>query len=484
MKKKDWMEAYSRSLEAVTRIGEKLEFIIGFNVNIDAVRHVDKSVIEKLASSVSLSKVLGKISDPPLRVESLEDFLAGLLVCIRDGIGEEWIITNERVSAELERLLGWDERRMGGQGGNMSNVLARLGHRVVVNAPSLPKQQAELFHSENIAIPVPTSGGIVFKHPREAVRPGDTPLIHWISEFKKGFSVKLGDLFIEAPRDNRFIASFDDVNTRLLLAPGFREGSVMKAEDAAAAIVSGYHLLRETYPTGETCESVIKQVRELISEWKKVNPELLIHAEMGFTSSCRVRKAILDAVFPRVDSVGFNEVELRMFNSPDHTTFPASYSAPELYLEAKSVLEKHNLKRVFVHTREYSMSILKQEYGVNLEEELASLLFGALIAATLASTGTPTLSSAREILRSKELTVCEDGIREHEKLALLLDSEGECGYESFLELGFAEGDPGVVFIPSLISKRVKATVGLGDAICSATLAGESLLRRSSKLRSH
>lgn len=364
----------------------------------------------------------------------------------------------------------------------MSNVLARLGHRVVVNVPSLPKQQAELFHSENIAIPVPTSEGVVFKHPREAVRPGDTPLIHWIYEFKKGFSVNLGELFIEAPRDNRFIASFDDVNTRLLLAPGFWEGSVMKAGDAAAAIVSGYHLLRETYPDGETCASVIKQVRELINEWKSVNPELLIHAEMGFTSSCKVRKTILSAVFPCVDSVGFNEVELQMFSSPDSTTLPSSYSAPELYFKARDMLEKHHLKRVFVHTREYSMSILKQEYGVRLEEELTSLLFGALIAATLASTGVPTLNSARETLRSRELAVCEDGIREHEKLASLLDSEGECSYDSFLKLGFAEGDPGVVFIPSLISKRVKATVGLGDAICSATLAGESLLKRRSKLR--
>ncbi|MBS7287264.1 MAG: hypothetical protein KIH01_00555 [Candidatus Freyarchaeota archaeon] len=481
MRRKRWVEAYSRSLETVAQASRSLKFIVGFNVNIDAVKHVCREDVERLMRHVSPSEVAKRIFNLPMKVDSLEDFLAGFFICVRDGVGGEWIITSSDVSRKLEKLLGWDEMRMGGQGGNMTNILARLGHRVIPNVPSLPSQQADLFYDENVVIPVPTDRGVTFKHPREATRPGDPLLIHWISEFKRGLSVSLGDLSFEAPRDNRFIATFDEVNARLQIAPGFWEGSILEAKEAVAAAVSGYHLLREKYLNGETCWDVAGRTTHLIREWRSVNPELTIHAEMGFTSSSEVRKAVLSLVFPHVDSVGVNETELHMFHSPTHTKPLSSYSAPELYLKARGLIEKYRLKRVFVHTREYSISIIKQSYGVHPEEEFMALLFGALLAATLADTGTPpTISKAREAMKLGRFEVSEDGIREHEKLASLLDSEGEANYKFFLEHGFVEGDPGVVFVPSMIAREIKATVGLGDTICSGALAGEQLLKSSGK----
>ncbi|MBS7248918.1 MAG: ADP-dependent glucokinase/phosphofructokinase [Candidatus Jordarchaeales archaeon] len=480
MRRKKWVEAYSHSLEALARAREKLKFIVGFNVNIDAVKHVTRRDVERIMRHVSLSEVVKKVFSPPMKVESLEDFLAGLLLCLKEGIGEEWIITSSAISKKLEEVLGWDETRMGGQGGNMSNVLASLGQIAITNVPSLPSNQAELFYDENVLVPILTGEGVTFRHPREAVRLSDPPLIHWISEFKKGFSVNLDGLSFEAPRDNRFIATFDDVNARLQLAPGFREGSVLEAEDAVAAVVSGYHLLREKYSGGETCWEVLEDVVSLIKEWRSVNPELSIHAEMGFTASCVVRKAILNSVFPNVSSVGVNETELQIFHSPDHAKPLSSYSAPELYLKAKSILDKYRLKRVFIHTREYSMSIVRQSYGVHPEEEFMALLFGASLAATLAATGMPpTISRAKEMM-NKGFEISEDGLREHKKLASLLDTEGEADYKLFVEHGFVYGDPGVVFVPSILVREVKATVGLGDTICSGTLVGEHLLKNARK----
>ncbi len=478
MRKKEWVQAYSRSLDTLARKNRRLKFIVGFNVNIDAIKHVAREDVERIMRHASLSEVVKKVSSPPMKVDSLEDFLAGLLLCLRDGVGEEWIITNGKVSKMLEELLGWDETRMGGQGGNMSNVLARLGQTTITNVPSLPSEQAELFYGENVVVPVLTSEGVNFRHPREAIRPSDPPLIHWISEFRKGVSVDLDGLKFEAPRDNRFIASFDEVNARLQLAPGFWEGSVSEVEEAVAAVVSGYHLLREKYPDGETCWEALKKVISLIRKWRSLNAELTIHAEMGFTGSSEVRKAIVNLVFPNVDSVGVNETELHIFHSPSCVEPLSSYSAPDLYLKAKDILERHRLKRIFIHTREYSMSILRQGYVVCPEEEFMALLFGASLAATLAATGVPpTISKAKEMMIGG-FEISEEGLKEHEKLASFLDTEGETNYRLFLERGFVDGDPGIVFVPSMLVRKVKATVGLGDTICSGTVAGEHVLKHA------
>ncbi len=476
---KIWLKAYDRAIRAISQVNKTLLFMTGFNVNIDAVKHVKKDDIERALRYVSPVEIIKKISEPPMKVNSIEDFLAGLLFCLKEGLGEEWIITNAEVIKKLEGILGWDEVRMGGQGGNMSNVLATLGQIVIPNVPSLPRQQAYLFYDRNVVIPVLIDGKVRFKAPSEAVRPSDPPLIHWISEFRKGLTVRLGDLEFEVPRDNRFIATFDDVNTRLQLAPGFWEGSILRARRAVAAAVSGYHLLMDKYPDGTTCNDALKKIVALIKSWKRINPELAVHAEMGFTTNRNVRKAIISMIFPHVDSIGVNETELYMFHSPIQDKIPNLYSATDLYSKARELMKKHGLKRVFVHTREYSISLLRGSYGICPEKELMALLFGAALAATLAATGKPpTIKDVEKAMRQRAFKISEEGLEEQKKLASFLDSEGETRFRSFIKKGFTDEEPYVIFIPSLLVKNVRATVGLGDTLCAGTLAGEQLLRRN------
>ncbi len=475
-----WSKAYSYALKTAKRVRQRLTFIVGFNVNIDAVKHVNEGDVKRVFNFASPSEVIRKIESPPMEINSLEDFLAGFLLCVRNGLGEEWIIRDAAISHRLKELLGWDSTRMGGQGGNMSNIIAGMGHLAIPNAPSLPQQQADLFHDKNVLIPTLANGEVRFKPPSKAVRSRDEPLIHWIFEFGEGFRVKLGELEVKAPRENRFIATFDDINTRLEIAPGFWEGSMLKVEEASACVVAGYHLLQEVYSDGTTYKEHIERTVSLIKDWKSVNPELTVHAEMGFTASVKVRKGILNLLFPHVDSVGLNESELLQFSFPSRSVDwnSSSYSAPEIYLKARSLMSKYSLKRVFIHTREFSMSLLDDNYKVSPRSELLSLLLGASLAATLAVTGsTPTIEEAERLMKSEALKLSGKGLEEHQKLAVFLESEEGVNGELLLKRGFVEGKPNLVFIPSKLASKLKGTVGLGDSICAGSLVGEHIFEK-------
>jgi ADP-dependent phosphofructokinase/glucokinase len=481
----DWTRKYFQALSDVRgAIGLSRMFITGFNTNIDGLRHVKGEEIERIIAERKLEReIQRKLERPPREIRTFSDVLSGILLCAKTGKGEEWFILDPKIADMNKSIFGYDRLRMGGQCGIMTNVLALLGSRVIPNVVALPPMQAELFTTEGGEIIVPRIEGnrIVFKKPLEAAREKDKVFIHWIFEFDDQFAAKIDEETIRAPVENRFIAPFDDENTKLKIDPAFREGTLEVISRVGTAILSGYHYLQSNYPDGSKPEDHIKNTIDLIKSWREKNPELRIHVEIGFISNNKIRKSILNHVAPNVNSIGLNEGELAdnlyTLGQRNGLEEVRALSAAETYRGVKKIMEKFQLSRIITHNREYSLCLISSLHGIKPQSELHSILFGALLAATLAYTGNfPTIQDAEKALRSGGLKISERALVEHQKLATFLENEEGYSREKFLKEGYTGTEPFIIFAPSNLTEP-RATVGLGDTICSASLAAEEALTR-------
>nr|MDO8079401.1 ADP-dependent glucokinase/phosphofructokinase [Candidatus Freyarchaeota archaeon] len=481
----DWTRKYFQALKEVSEsIGLCRMFITGLNTNIDGLRHVKGEEVERIIAERNLEReIQHKLKHPPREIRTFSDVLAGILFCVKSGEGEEWFIRDPKITEMNKSIFGYDRLRMGGQCGIMTNVLALLNFRVIPNVVALPRIQAELFTTSGGEIIIPRTEGnrIVFKKPLEAVRGNDKTFIHWIFEFDDQFAARINGETVRAPVENRFIATFDDENIKLKIDPAFREGTLEVISRVGTVMLSGYHMLQSNYPDGSKPEDHIKNTIDLIKSWREKNTELRIHSEIGFVADNKIRKSILNLMTPNVNSIGLNEGELAdnlyTLGQRDGLEEIRALSATKTYQGARKIMEKYRLSRVIIHNRDYSLCLISSSHGIKPQSELHSILFGALLAAALAYTGNfPTIKDAEKALRSGELKISEKALKEHQKLATFLENQEDYPKEKFLKDGFTVTEPFTIFIPSNLTEP-RATVGLGDTICSASLAAEEALTR-------
>lgn len=485
MFEEDWTRLYFRALREVTEsIGLCRMFITGLNTNVDGLRRVRGEEVERIIAERKLEReIQSKLKHPPREIRTFSDVLAGILFCAKSGEGEEWFIRNPKIADMNKLIFGYDRLRMGGQCGIMTNVLALLNFKVIPNVVALPPIQAEQFTTKGGEILIPRIEGnqIVFKKPLEAARENDKIFIHWIFEFDDRFAVRINGETVRAPVENRFIATFDEENIKLEIDPAFREGTLEVISRVGTVMLSGYHMLQRNYPDGSNPEAHINNTVDLIKSWREKNPELRIHSEIGFVADNKIRKSILNLLAPHVNSIGLNEGELadNLYTLGQRNGLKEirALSATETYRGARKIMEKYRLTRVLIHNREYSLCLMSSSHGIKPQRELHSILFGALLAATLAYTGNfPTTKEAEKALVSGELKISERALIEHQKLAAFLENEEGPPKEKFLKEGYTEIEPFIIFVPSNLTQP-RATVGLGDTICSASLAAEEALTR-------
>jgi ADP-dependent phosphofructokinase/glucokinase len=146
--------------------------------------------------------------------------------------------------------------------------------------------------------------------PAQVAAPEQAKALHMIIEYPKGLRVKVGGTEFETPRANRFIAGWNPANSQLRINESFKRGLTARADEFGHFIISGFHILAETYPDGSTYKECLLPVAEFCRELKAVNPDLRMHYEFASIASPLIRKGILDWVLPAVDSLGLNEVEM------------------------------------------------------------------------------------------------------------------------------------------------------------------------------
>lgn len=398
-----------------------MNVICAYPVNLDAVHNVRGEEIASLAR--------GLVPEAKERITSREDLISALLFCMQEGSGGELLIEGERVASLIESSFQW-LYRLGGNAGIMANVLATLGALPVLNAPALSRRMAGMLHP---AVRVPVSGSL--KEPLIAA--GETEMVHFVLQFTEGETVTALKRSIVAPKDNRLIATFDPLNSRLCSSPDFDAYCLDRIDDFDGAIVSGFHLV----PLSRYQE-IFEQKIAQIESWRKARPGLYIHAEMGNFQQTRIMEHLL----PRlpVDSLGMNEDELAAVAG----TRPGWQG---ILKAAEHLRHDLDLFRVCVHTGDLILSVMRG--SMPPEDEVRALIRGADAAASLAATGS--------VRGPPPAEVNPIGMQAREEFRR--DGAKASGRGAFMNYG----EVVVSLVPSLLARRPRFTVGLGDTTTAA-----------------
>ena len=459
MLKKVWSEKFKQVPEILQRIREVRSAATAFNTNIDAVLKIKGKDLEKLATKQKLSlRDLEHIEYTKLLTPS--DVVKGIFKCFKNGIAEEWLTEDKAIYDWMVENLGYNRLQMGGQGGIVANVLAVVGvQKVVAHTNSLPKLQAEQFLPLKNLVSFDEKGAE--KPAYEIDRNQDIPLIHWIIEFDKGDEVVLDGQKFVCPKSNRFIATYDPLNLKLVVDENFVKA--LAKDKAEYIVLSGFHALTEQNNGVKLQDDILP----VLESWKEQGS--LIHLEIASTQDIAVRKAIVDEVAPKVDSVGINEREAidvlevigcedlaQKCNEDTH-----SKNLFEALLEIKNKLKT---PRIQLHMFGLYMTLQDKGFKITPEANLRGMMLAATIAASKAGTGN--IHNKGNLLWAHGQKVADVGLDELADLAELLKSP------TLLETGITEVEGyDLIALPTILVEKPLTLVGMGDTISSLSLIG-------------
>jgi ADP-dependent phosphofructokinase/glucokinase len=442
-----------------------LKILCGYNANIDSIYSIKGLEINELLSLFPKKEVTDSLSNLPGSISSVPDFIAGLISCMETGSGGEWMILDKSVYIWLKkRYFQRSLLRMGGNMGIMANVLSQLGaSEVIPNVVNPSKMQMSFFSKRAIFLPslVYSSGDKEGSGSSAALQDFDEDPIHFVFDFKKGESFNLYGREIQIPRENRFIATYDPLNSRLQINNEFADYAKSHIKEMDGALISGFHMLQKTYPDGSSYVDKLDNVCQQLRIWKELNSDFHIHVELGHFSMSELAVSVFSSIATLADSIGMNEDELATLSSI-HGLDAASIAKMDssVILEASGNLcDISGLKRIFVHTRDFVISVSRPT--MHYHEEVESLRFGVSCAAAFAATGK---LDNRDIVMKVALKIGESeyGRQQVNKISEILAL-----HEDGVVCGKFKGYS-VCAIPTLICSEPVSTVGLGDTVSAAT----------------
>ncbi len=415
-----------------------MRIICAYNVNLDAVHNITGDETVKLVDRLGSSP----LPQLPEKISSMDDFISGLLFCMKTGSGTELLIDNPEIAGLIKVSFSWEDR-LGGNAGNMASALAALGAEPVLNVPALTRNLASLL---NPRIRIPENGRLVA--PIDAVRDEDGP-VHFVLQFEKDEVVEVPGETVLTPRENRLIATYDNLNGRIHADPDFDVYCEKHLDDVDGALVGGFHLV----PLSDYRELLDRRISQIAS-WKEKRPDLFIHAEMGNFQRPVVMAYLLERL--SADSIGMNEDELWSLRG-----FGPGWKG--VLGAARSLRSTLGFARVCIHTKDYILSVIKDM--IDPEDELDALIFGADMAAALVATGNisqplPGPGEVNPVGASILEEFCSAGAKRSGRGAYLLS-----------------GGEAVCLIPSQFVRHPKITVGLGDVMTASVFYREVLSRQ-------
>ena len=355
-----------------------MNVICAYTVNLDEVCNVQAQDLSPLIPPELSSKEMGfKLKGSIAR---MEDLISSLLFCMREGSGAEILIESPDLANQIKEAFSW-KSRLGGNAGIMANILAHLGAKPTLNAPALGPTLAAMLHPE---VRIPLSGALA--EPRlvaEEMQDSAEP-VHFVFQFRRGVKMAIGRDRFTLPQDNRFIASYDPINTSLKSGRDFDSYCQENISHYAGALVSGFHLV----PLPKY-RKIFGEKMDQLKSWKESNPNLFIHLELGSFQSPQIMSHLLNLMQKvPIDSLGMNQDELGaaagLLNVSTAMTRPGSWQ--ESILAADRLQDKTGIFRVAIHTGDYILSVM-QEGRISAQDELSALQSGADAAASLAACG-------------------------------------------------------------------------------------------------
>ena len=434
--------------------------VTAFNTNIDAVLKISGEKLSKLAADMNISA--SDLDDSNTQISLPRDVIRGTIKCFINGVAEEWLCEKQTIYEWMRDNLGYDRLQMGGQGGIIANTLSVLGiEQVLAHTNSHPRLQAEQFFNYDNLLALDANGKL--HKAREYDCPDDLPLVHWIIEFDKDDIFQLGGKKYVCPKSNRFIATYDPANLQMQINPGFIK--YLDQHNFDYLILSGYHNL----VAAQNGLEHLRRTIPLIKEWKKKNPQALIHLELASTQDKEIRKAILTEIAPLVDSVGMNEREaldaLEVTDYDLYLSFPKSRpNAADLYEVINLLKTKYDMPRVQLHMFGLYITLQNSDFRVSPQANLHGMILAATIAASKAGLGR--IEKFNDLLWAKNMDIAEVSLNELKNLANKLEAS------DLMTSGIWQNDEHtLIAVPTILIDKPLTLVGMGDTISAISLVG-------------
>lgn len=491
--KEEWVKIYHESFTKIPKYISNLNgIIVGLNTNIDAIVTINADLLQKLINEFGISKeeLLTGVENWKGNIESIKDYIIGLCGCFMAGKASEWIIQDELIYNQLLNFLPINSNyHLGGQAGIMSSVLAEIGvPRIIVHSISLPLELRNLFSdNKNIVVPIVTKKGeINFIHPKKVECKDKNLYLHIISEFKRNDILKItDDLKWICPRSNRFISTYDPLNERMQINEGFLKGIEKLASVSNGIIISGFHML-DIYDLGiESVREKISDVLIYLKKIKEINSKLVVQLELSSTKNEEILEELITLSSKEKiwDSLSCNDRELaeilEILEEHELANSIRTTMHQESIIEgSKIVFEKLSLKRLHIH--EYGCYIVLMQKS-NLSDTYLvreALCYASIITANRAEKGEK-LNTKKIKLDNWEPFEYFEITNEFDELANSLAKENLIDSDIFLKTGIAEfQNYYLVAIPTILIKKPKHTVGLGDTVSATAFAAELSLKKN------
>ncbi len=469
--KKQWFEHYQSSPAQLEKMSKVEGLISAFNANIDAVIKISGKDIEKLIRTNNMEPA-SILAEGKKSINTNADAIRGLIKCFKSGIADEWLIHEKSVFEWLNTTIGYDNLQMGGQGGIVANAMAVCGvENVYVHTASSPKEQSKRFLDLDNLKNVNRFGELQKAHTID--RTEDVPLIHWIIEFDVGDKLTVNGERFTCPKSNRFIATYDPLNFELAIDEAFDNKMSDPSTSFEYIILSGYQMLSNELPDGTSGVERINKSIKIVDNWRKNNPNSILHFEIASTQDKAIRKYLVDKLAKVVDSIGFNERELidilevigeeNLAEQCDKDT-----GSSNLFRGMLNVFEYTNCPRIQLHMFGLYITLQRKGYRISPIQNRKGMQLAANIAATKAGTGA--INSRDKLLWSSDKQVSDIGLNE---LGNLSETVSQLfGPNNLIEEGiFTNDDLEIIAVPTIIIDKPITLVGMGDTISSISLVG-------------
>ena len=468
----NWKKYYSIVSKKLSSISTNdLGILLCFNVNIDKVAKINQKILLDLSKNMNLS--IEKIERPKSTIiRTNTELINALLYSMYKGTADERIILSPDISLWIEKNFAPFTEQIGGQAGIMANQLANLGFKnILINIPyydetllSLLNPSIKVLYSHN-----EKQGSVINRQNNYP-----PPLTHYIFEYQKG-DYQIGNIRIECPRSNRFIVSYDKINSIGKIEPAFYRYSINHALDYSLAIISGFQLISSN--NNEIRDVVFKKVVSLIKNWKKKNPHIYVHLELAAINNLDFLKRLIETMLPNVDSIGMNEIELyhtlKSLDYPELQMFSKNQNSTEFFKGALWLWNRFPHIRIHFHHLGYYF-VLTSKSNKNLQS-VRDALIGSAIGASIKAKHNEIVSFS-EFGNQKHLKIFRAGVEELEQIDVELKKHTNISKTSLANHGFVETDHfGIAAIPTIVVEKPKYLVGLGDTISLLALIFENLL---------
>ena len=457
--KRIWAEKYKIVPDQLKKVALIPSVATGFNANIDAILKISGKKLKALINENSLT--LNDVENIQISSFSADtDVIRGIVKCFTRGIAEEWITDDINIYKWMEKHLGYNRLQMGGQGGIIANALALLGvQKVITHTNSHPKLQAEQFLDLDNLLGFDENGKLC--KAKDIRRDSDIPLVHWIIEFDKDDSFVLDGKEFKCPKSNRFIATYDPLNMKLVMNDGFI--TYINENKISYLLLSGFHALIEK----NDGVNLVKNSVSVIKRWKKNNPDMIVHLEIASTQDKAVRKAIIQYIAPLCESVGLNEREtidlLESYGQVELAKKIESDTHSSNLFEAIWFLKKQlKVKRIQLHMFGLYLTIQDKNIKISPEQSLNGMITAAIVSSSKALNGE--LVKYEDLTKSLGTEVSSQGLTELSLLADIL----KC--QDLLEKGICDFENcQIIAVPTILIDKPKTLVGMGDTISSVSL---------------